>query len=38
MNIRVTKKQTTIDSANNGYVGGGFNKLTMGHEDQRYNC
>ncbi len=32
--VRVTKKQTTIDSGNNGYMSGGFNKLTMGHEEQ----
>lgn len=32
--VRVTKKQTTINPANNGFIGGGFNKLTMGHEEQ----
>ena len=34
-NAKVTKKQTTIDSQNNGYISGGYNKLTMGHEEQR---
>lgn len=32
---KVTKKQTTIDSQNNGYISGGYNKLTMGNEEQR---
>tara|TARA_B100000214_G_scaffold375263_1_gene360872 strand:- start:1007 stop:2740 length:1734 start_codon:yes stop_codon:yes gene_type:complete len=29
---KVTKKQTTIDSKNNGYISGGYNKLTEGYE------
>jgi hypothetical protein len=33
--MRVTKKQTTINSKNNGNISGGYEKLQMGHEHQK---